>query len=137
MSVPGIGPVISSGTGDSFSKGRDFAAWLGLVPSQISTGDRTFTEVVLLAFGIGSHEIEELAKRDAGCEPLTPDSSKSSCYARTIHLGQMRPLDDIRGTSGLRTTSGPSCGTVIGRGSATRSRQRLPGSRGRTAACEH
>jgi transposase len=47
MSVPGIGPIISSamvaaiGTDDSFSKGRDFAAWLGLVPRQISTGDRT------------------------------------------------------------------------------------------------
>jgi len=47
MSVPGIGPIISSatvaaiGTGDAFEKGRDFAAWLGLVPRQISTGDRT------------------------------------------------------------------------------------------------
>jgi transposase len=47
MSVPGIGPIISSamvaaiGTGDAFTKGRDFAAWLGLVPKQISTGDRT------------------------------------------------------------------------------------------------
>jgi transposase len=47
MGVPGIGPIISSamvaaiGTGDGFSKGRDFAAWLGLVPKQISTGDRT------------------------------------------------------------------------------------------------
>jgi transposase len=47
MSVPGIGPIISSamvaaiGTGDTFVKGRDFAAWLGLVPKQISTGDRT------------------------------------------------------------------------------------------------
>jgi transposase len=47
MSVPGIGPIISSamvaavGTGATFSKGRDFAAWLGLVPKQISTGDRT------------------------------------------------------------------------------------------------
>ena len=47
MSVPGIGPIISSamvaaiGTGDAFSKGRDFAAWLGLVPKQKSTGDRT------------------------------------------------------------------------------------------------
>src|SRR4051812_83901 len=28
-------------TGDVFSKGRDFGAWLGLVPKQISTGDRT------------------------------------------------------------------------------------------------
>jgi transposase len=45
--VPGVGPIISSamvaatGTGDAFTKGRDFAAWLGLVPKQISTGDRT------------------------------------------------------------------------------------------------
>src|SRR5262249_18272578 len=41
MSVPGIGSIISSamvaaiGTGDAFTKGRDFAAWLGLVPKQI------------------------------------------------------------------------------------------------------
>ena len=47
MTVPGIGPIISSatvaaiGTGDVFAKGRDFGAWLGLVPKQISTGDRT------------------------------------------------------------------------------------------------
>src|SRR5580658_8397260 len=47
VSVPGIGPIISSamvaaiGTGEAFSKGRDFAAWLGLVPKQMSTGDRT------------------------------------------------------------------------------------------------
>jgi transposase len=47
MTVPGIGPIISSamvaaiGSGDVFAKGRDFAAWLGLVPRQISTGDRT------------------------------------------------------------------------------------------------
>src|SRR5262245_10765800 len=47
MTVPGIGPIISSatvaaiGSGDVFGKGRDFGAWLGLVPKQISTGDRT------------------------------------------------------------------------------------------------
>src|SRR5207245_8211241 len=47
MTVPGIGPIISRamvaarGTGDAFSKGRDFGAWLGLVPKQLSTGDRT------------------------------------------------------------------------------------------------
>jgi transposase len=47
MTVPGIGPLISSamvaaiGTGDVFSKDRDFGAWLGLVPKQLSTGDRT------------------------------------------------------------------------------------------------
>jgi transposase len=40
MAMPGIGPIISSamvaaiGTGDAFSKGRDFGAWLGLVPKR-------------------------------------------------------------------------------------------------------
>src|SRR5258705_510145 len=47
MTVPGIGPLIASamvaaiGNGAAFAKGRDFAAWLGLVPKQMSTGDRT------------------------------------------------------------------------------------------------
>jgi transposase len=47
MSVPGIGPIISSamvaaiGSGEVFTKGRDFAAWLGLVPRQMPTGGRT------------------------------------------------------------------------------------------------
>src|SRR5271169_3333787 len=47
MTVPGIGPIIASamvaaiGSGTAFARGRDFAAWLGLVPKQMSTGDRT------------------------------------------------------------------------------------------------
>jgi transposase len=31
----------SVGDGAALTRGRDFAAWLGLVPKQISTGDRT------------------------------------------------------------------------------------------------
>ena len=44
MSVPGIGPIISTamvaaiGGGEAFGRGRDFGAWLGLVPRQYSTG---------------------------------------------------------------------------------------------------
>jgi transposase len=47
MSVPGVGPIIASamvaaiGNGAAFSRGRDFGAWLGLVPKQTSTGGRT------------------------------------------------------------------------------------------------
>jgi len=47
MSIPGVGPIISSavvaaiGNGAGFKQGRDFAAWLGLIPKQESTGDRT------------------------------------------------------------------------------------------------
>ena len=47
MSVPGIGPLISTGlvaaigSGEAFDRGRDFGAWLGLVPRQYSTGGRS------------------------------------------------------------------------------------------------
>ncbi len=46
MSIPGVGPVISTavvaaiGTGEAFDRGRDFGAWLGLIPRQYSTGGR-------------------------------------------------------------------------------------------------
>jgi len=47
MEVPGFGPIVSTalvaaiGNGISFRKGRDLAAWLGLVPRQHSTGGKT------------------------------------------------------------------------------------------------
>lgn len=47
MTIPGIGPIISSavvgaiGNGAGFKQGRDFAAWLGLIPKQESTGGVT------------------------------------------------------------------------------------------------
>lgn len=47
ISIPGIGPMISTamvaaiGKGEAFDRGRDFAAWVGLVPTQYSTGGRT------------------------------------------------------------------------------------------------
>lgn len=44
--IPGVGPLVSTatvaaiGNGAAFRKGRDFAAWLGLVPKQHSTGGK-------------------------------------------------------------------------------------------------
>jgi transposase len=46
LTVPGIGPLAATaivaavGNGAAFAKGREFAAWLGLVPKQVSTGGR-------------------------------------------------------------------------------------------------
>ncbi|TDR77259.1 transposase IS116/IS110/IS902 family protein [Photobacterium lutimaris] len=46
MKVAGIGPITATaviasiGKGEQFDRGRDFAAWLGLVPSQYSTGGK-------------------------------------------------------------------------------------------------
>lgn len=45
--IPGVGPLVATatvaaiGNGAAFHKGREFAAWLGLVPGQYSTGDKT------------------------------------------------------------------------------------------------
>jgi len=44
--IPGVGPLIASavmasiGNGTAFHKGREFAAWLGLIPRQSSTGGK-------------------------------------------------------------------------------------------------
>ena len=46
FTVPGIGPLIATailaaiGNGSAFTKGREFAAWLGLIPKQCSTGGK-------------------------------------------------------------------------------------------------
>ena len=45
--IPGVGPLVATalvaavGNASTFAKGRDLAAWLGLVPRQYSTGGRT------------------------------------------------------------------------------------------------
>ena len=44
--IPGFGPLVSTatvaaiGTGAAFRRGRDFAAWVGIVPRQYSTGGK-------------------------------------------------------------------------------------------------
>src|SRR5690349_24503064 len=45
-SIPGIGVLNATaltaaiGTGETFTRGRDFAAWVGLVPRQVTTGGK-------------------------------------------------------------------------------------------------
>jgi transposase len=46
VAIPGIGPVIATatvaaiGNGAAFKKGRGFAAWLGVVPGEHSSGGK-------------------------------------------------------------------------------------------------
>lgn len=46
MTIPGVGPITATAIvalappAETFSKGRDFAAWLGLAPRQLSTGGK-------------------------------------------------------------------------------------------------
>src|ERR1700719_1844895 len=47
MTIPGVGAIVASalvaavGRAESFERGRDLAAWLGLVPRQFTTGGKT------------------------------------------------------------------------------------------------
>lgn len=47
LTIPGVGSLVSTamiaavGNGSAFKKGREFAAWLGLVPKQYSTGGKS------------------------------------------------------------------------------------------------
>jgi transposase len=46
LAIPGVGPIVATalvaaiGDGSAFQRGRDLAAWLGLVPRQHSTGGK-------------------------------------------------------------------------------------------------
>ena len=72
MSVPGVGPIISSamvaaiGSGDT-AKGRDFTAWLALVPTQISTGDRT---VMAAIWGRGPKILWDVGRSQDFCSRI-------------------------------------------------------------------
>jgi hypothetical protein len=117
MSVPGIGPIISSamvaaiGTGDAFSKGRDFAAWLGLVPKQISTGDRTILGKIskrgnryLRVLFVQAAWVVLITLMQDRSPPTRPSSLAT--HGRTIHWVKKRHERTV--TGGISHTVGPS-----------------------------
>ncbi|MDA0204015.1 MAG: IS110 family transposase [Acidobacteria bacterium] len=71
VTIPGIGPVTATaviaaiGNGAAFHKGREFAAWVGLVPRQRSTG------------GQQRHYRKQVGRRVA-C--LWPDCTRRRCF---------------------------------------------------------
>jgi transposase len=71
QTIPGVGPVTATaivaaiGNGCAFTKGRDFAAWIGLVPRQHSTG---------------------------GKQKLLGISKRGNCYLRTLFVQGARAV---------------------------------------------
>jgi transposase len=82
--IPGIGPLTATtliaaiGNGAAFRKGREFAAWLGLVPRESSTG---------------------------GKQKLLGISKRGNCYLRTLFIQGARAVLQFKEkqSSGLRT----------------------------------
>jgi len=77
MGIPGVSPLTASamvaavGNGAAFTRGRDFGAWLGLVPKQISTGDRTILGGISRR---GNTYLRSLFVQGARAVLLRPDS---------------------------------------------------------------
>jgi transposase len=111
MSVPGIGPIISSamvaaiGTGDAFTKGRDFAAWLGLVPKQISTGDRTILGKISKR---GNRYLRVLFVQAAWVVLIKPKSWDSS-WAQAMARGGQKAAPSQRPRHRARQQARPHC----------------------------
>ena len=82
MTLPGIGPLIATASAvlapppETFRKARDFAAWLGLVPRQHSTGgkQRTRRDVRSLRrmLIIGANRSGPIASSSSGLSMLGP-----------------------------------------------------------------
>ncbi len=83
IAIPGIGPVTSTaliaaiGNGAAFHKGREFAAWMGIVPREHSTG---------------------------GKQKLLGISKRGNTYLRTLFIHGARAVlqQRVKQTSGLR-----------------------------------
>jgi transposase len=73
--------VAAIGNGSAFLKGRDFAAWLGLVSKQISTGDR------IILGGItrrGNRYLRTLFVQGARSVLFRPDSWAKHRFSRWL-----------------------------------------------------
>jgi hypothetical protein len=101
MTVPGIGPITATAIAalappvETFTKGRDFAAWLGLTPLQRSTGgkqklgatskmgERTLRRLLIIG---SSAVVQQGSKRGA------PEGSvaRTDAGSQTAHAGNGR-----------------------------------------------
>jgi transposase len=115
MTVPGIGPIISSamvaaiGSGAVFANGRDFGAWLGLVPRQISTGDRTILGKVSKQ---GNRYLRVLFVQAAWVVLIKPQiweqwitAAKRRLHPNVLAIALANKLARIAGPSSVRTAT--------------------------------
>jgi hypothetical protein len=87
--IPGIGPLVATaivaaiGNGAAFRKGCDFAAWMGLVPKQYSTGGKAKLASISKR---GNRSVEE-NRIPFTTLVLSEDPVQSSGYHPKTHVG--------------------------------------------------
>jgi transposase len=93
MSVPGVGPMIATamvaaiGGGEAFGRGRDFAAWLGLVPRQYSTGGKPILGRISKR---GSKYLRTLLIQAAHVILMRPENWKRFSFGRWLEAAALR-----------------------------------------------
>lgn len=93
-SIPGVGPVTASaiyaaiGDGRQFRKGRDFAAWLGLVPQQHSSGGKNKLGGVMRK---GNSYVRRLMVLGATGQLRSRRYEKMACGVWMAHLIRRKP----------------------------------------------
>jgi len=87
MAIPGIGPLTATavaasiGNGSEFRKGRSFAAWLGLVPKQESTGGKQ--KLLGISKAWQPLPAQTVCERSTRCAAVQGQAvSRSQCLAR-------------------------------------------------------
>lgn len=86
-----LGPMISTamvaavGEGEAFDRGRDFAAWVGLVPRQYSTGGRTILGRITKR---GSRYLRMLFVQAAKVILMRPTGGRTSASVHGSHAHQ-------------------------------------------------
>ncbi len=98
MTVPGIGPLVATaivaaaGDGRQFRKARDMAAWLGLVPSERSTGGKT---TLLGISKRGNHYLRRLLIHGARSCVIHLDRSRDRLGAWLSGLEQRMHINKV------------------------------------------
>ena len=96
QSIPGIGPMTAacclsvSGSPCDFSNGRNFAAWIGLVPYQYTTGGKS---KMLGISKRGNKELRELFIHVARSVLWRDSSAERYFGSRLINLKQRKPFN--------------------------------------------
>ena len=107
MSVPGIGPIISTamvaaiGTGEAFERGRDFGAWLGLVPRQYSTGGKTILGRISKR---GSRYLRTLFVQAAHIILMRPHNWQKFSFGSVVGRGIQEDAQEQAGCSACQQT---------------------------------
>jgi hypothetical protein len=110
MTIPGIGPIVSSamvaaiGDGAAFVKARDFGAWLGLVPKQVSTGDRTLLRGISKR---GNRYLRTMSIQGARSVLLRRVTWANHSFGRWLEASGRTPAPPQRAGGGARQQARP------------------------------